>query len=747
MNITDFFDSLKTKGIDKIIDYDFNKVIAKTNGITLLKHTNNVWDISKILISSKKEVGFFEIEKNENFIIDDLSLSIFLHDIGKSFKRWQTHAKNNNLINVEFRHEFAFLPFYLSNKNVREKYHIISSVGAHHQNLTTKNDFRKINITDEHLNETYKKFKISKNIKEILLDASREKENFNKIIPYEEIINLWYNQSFYRHYLQLSDKLASTLENQNIEIPKTNKFNYKFPFEKLNSTQELIKNNSNELITFLRAPAGGGKTDAALQWANEQIKNKKCDKVIFALPTIFTSNALSNNVGSYIEGTVVSNSTSKYNKEKKDNKTEELWDFIWLKTFENHITIATIDQLVHSMTLSTEQHQSRLFNIVNSCVIIDESDFYDNFTQSNIFEFINLLYKLKVPVLIMSATIPRKTVDLLNKKLNTNFELVEDTSDYERDRVEIKDITDDYEQTIINNIHNDNLIIYSNTIGNAKKYYELCKKYRDDVILYHSQFPNKYKEKKEKEILDLLGKDMWKNNIPKGVIVMSQIGELSINISSNTIISDLCPMDRLIQRFGRCNRFNKECGSTYILVPKHHKYFFYTPLPYADKDFNESKYLTRTKEYLKKGKYNYNVYMKLIDEIYKDYEFDLKSQNNTRKLKEYFCSNWFFNGSVHNDDGEENNTIWKFRDIIEEREIVIKDDDYNNKFYGYERFNYFLYKNSLKIKKNDFKRMLKNGIIFEEEIIIEKGDDFDKEKVFVLDGKYFSYELGLKKWD
>jgi CRISPR-associated endonuclease/helicase Cas3 len=143
-------------------------------------------------------------------------------------------------------------------------------------------------------------------------------------------------------------------------------------------------------------------------WSQQQIKNKKCDRVIMAMPTIFTSNVLSESISEHVGGSTVVNSTSKFNnKDEFSNKIEKSHKFSWEKSFESHITICTIDQLLHCMTLTNEHHQGRLFNICNSCIIIDELDFYDDFVIANIAEFLKLLNKLSVPVLIMSATIPQ----------------------------------------------------------------------------------------------------------------------------------------------------------------------------------------------------------------------------------------------------------------------------------------------------------------------------------------------------
>lgn len=761
--VKNFFKNLFDKKIEKIIQTELYNAVAKTNGIKLIQHTENVENEAKKLFEIKKINGFFDIEKNKKFIYEDLSECVCLHDVGKSFYFWQTFALKNDLKNVDFRHEFAFLPFYFHNKNIKEKYHIISAVSAHHNNLSVESKkFSKIKITDEKLEKLYEKFSIEKNIQNILIEISNKKDIIIKKIFFEKIVELWYFQAFFRYYLQLSDRRASILEiypNTHLPLPKF--FLYNFPFQELNSTQQIILNNSTQNITYLRAPAGGGKSAAAMLWAQQQIQNNKCDRVIMAMPTIFTSNVLSNSIDVQVGGAAVVNSTSKF-KIKKDfsSKLEKANNFIWEKNFESHITICTIDQLLHCMTLTSEHHQGRLFNICNSCIVLDELDFYDDFVIANIIEFLKLLKLLSVPVLIMSATIPNKIIEHINKEICEDKKLIEDTTNYARERIEIKKISKDFKKIIEQNINKDNIIIYANTIKNAKKYYKFIKEKRQDVIIYHSEFTNEHKQKKEEEIVSILGKKSWQNgNKPKGIVIMTQIGELSIDISSELIITDIAPMDRLVQRFGRCNRFNLECGEAYVIIPTNEdREEAYTPMPYGyfeikKNNYVENIFLKKTRKILKKGIYNYRQYINIIDDIYKEFQFSEKSLKNSSKLPEYFISNWFFNGDSKTDDGEDDsNTSWKARNIDNSNslDIIIEEDsEKQNNFDNFDEFNYFVYLKNLKITVNNKKleQLKEMGIIEEKIFHVNNLSENKIEKItknVLKKSENYSYETGFK---
>ena len=99
-------------------------------------------------------------------------------------------------------------------------------------------------------------------------------------------------------------------------------------------------------------------------------------------------------------------------------------------------------------------------------------------------------------------------------------------------------------------------------------------------ILYHSRFIEPHKKEKEEELIKALGKDAWENGTAKGIAILTQIGEMSVNISADIMLSDLCPIDRLVQRAGRLSRFNKIIGQLYVLIPMKEGSTY--PAPYGD---------------------------------------------------------------------------------------------------------------------------------------------------------------------
>ena len=70
-----------------------------------------------------------------------------------------------------------------------------------------------------------------------------------------------------------------------------------------------------------------------------------------------------------------------------------------------------------------------------------------------------------------------------------------------------------------------------------------------EIGLLHSRFPHFYRQKQEKYWMERLGK---KGNSDGGCILVStQIVEQSVDIDADLLISELAPMDMLLQRMGR----------------------------------------------------------------------------------------------------------------------------------------------------------------------------------------------------
>ena len=162
------------------------------------------------------------------------------------------------------------------------------------------------------------------------------------------------------------------------------------------------------------------------------------------------------------------------------------------RLLETPITVTTLDHLCICLSGTREDHHSIFFNLAHSCVVIDEADFYDAFTQANVVVLLRALRLLNVPVLIMSATLPESFRVLYGAP-----KVYEDTSDSQRVRCRLKRRNtpvvrpSDVANLLQPAIEGKPTIIYANTVQRAQRYYRWFLRNGaspDEVVLYHSRF-------------------------------------------------------------------------------------------------------------------------------------------------------------------------------------------------------------------------------------------------------------------
>ncbi|WP_456326213.1 CRISPR-associated helicase Cas3', partial [Palaeococcus sp. (in: euryarchaeotes)] len=89
-------------------------------------------------------------------------------------------------------------------------------------------------------------------------------------------------------------------------------------------------------------------------------------------------------------------------------------------------------------------------------------------------------------------------------------------------------------------------LIACNTVDRAMETYSALKKEGYNVMLIHSRFTYGDRERKERALLNNLN--------DYDFVVATQVVEVSLDVSFETILTEPAPLDALIQRFGRVNR-------------------------------------------------------------------------------------------------------------------------------------------------------------------------------------------------
>jgi CRISPR-associated endonuclease/helicase Cas3 len=737
-------------------------ILAKPSGITLDVHRQNVIYEGALLVQNLS----FTREKYQSLTTKDLARRVELvcqfHDEGKELSEtWQTACQadyNEYLIWQKKNPEKTFKDYSVkedSGKHIRkasvrhEFYSLLknkslplalqTAIAAHHGKLGENFEERWIN---EGFKEYWTKFK---------------KESYEEK-TLEQTALTQYEFSGIRGLLQLADHRASAKEEGEI-LPTTSAFSYHFPHAKKRGVQKLIEQHWEDDLLLVRAPTGAGKTDASLLWASLQIENKRAERLIIAMPTRFTSNALAINVAESLSDTGLYHSSAWFTKFQdqidagliEKQKATKVHEFARL--LQTPITVCTIDHLLMALTLTREDHHLISFNMANACLVIDEADFYDDFTQANILVLLEILKYWKVPILLMSASLPESVLSSYQKIGYPINQIIEDTSDNVRDRFEIKKIEDYSELSEIEEllelcIEKGNAIIYANTVDRAVLFYNWFENRGENPILYHSRFTEPDKKNKEQELIDALGKNAWNNGTAKGIAIMTQIGEMSINISADLMISELCPIDRLTQRAGRLCRFDKsKIGDLYVLIPQKQGSLY--PAPYGTYDRKGKSWIAcnafaKTQEMLNTTYYNAEKLVSMLNEVYStESEISTKSITNARTLKEYFSYNWLISPKQQSKDDDTDTNYWKSRDIAAQDTVFVSEPE-TNYFNSYLCYQNWKLSNSFELPVYLIEKGKKNHMIDLKRIKIKD----ETETIWIIrEGFYNKYKGPLLNGD
>lgn len=684
----------------RILSLSDEYIIAKSNGITLEKHSFDSLNILNILLESDKNLlnnrsKLLNINDLDHYL-NSIKISVLFHDFGKATRLWQEKVHEVNTNKVLPPHAY-YSGFYLPCNN-NEDFIPLFSVISHHT-LLTDNSFGKKFNSNFDFYEDYleniankKNFKLSHEFKKnnyfnILNKLKVESQRINNRGLYEDkIFNIFFKAKYTLclSYLTISDGLSSNFEEFNKSIDKKEVLDkYPSPNYIINNigsfSNNLILNpiqrdvidikdikDINSLIKpiILEAPCGEGKTLASLLFSEILFKNNLINKVIFVLPTQVTSNNMFiefNNeynipkkwLGIY--HSEVLNFLIKNNAEDNENPfLEKYKNLIYSKPFN----ISTIDHLLLSLVNGFNYAPRAFGNLLNSLVVIDELHFYDSYTLNLIDVLCKILRTLKIPHVIMSATIPKyiknkfdddkyikiqsSGKDLNNVEKNPFDFLYHSSKIYDDDF-----LSDDFLKVLNDNIDK-NLGIIVNTVPMSQKLYDDIKSLYPDkqILLYNARFMKKDRPIKEK-LLKSFSNIIYNKNIKesslflkeygfnpneKFIFIGTQVAEISLNMSFDIMISELAPFDALIQRGGRLHRkmtYNnsKECGCVQCeKLNKNHKYvlhifdtgeYCYPYLTSNDKEVYKFNIINNTREIIKSNpKYTFKNSMSLINKVY-----------------------------------------------------------------------------------------------------------------------------------
>lgn len=383
--------------------------------------------------------------------------------------------------------------------------------------------------------------------------------------PYEENQNLLRS----RGYILLADRVASA-GGQALPQLSWAALRRKLP-QTLHPHQRKAQEGAAGLL--LVAPTGSGKTEAALLWA--AALQPEVRTLFYLLPAQASLNAMYQRfLERYAfspEGVALWHSRSLlvwYNHlaETTASALEEVQ--AWHeqgRLLRPPVFLSTPYQLLKAV-FGLPGHAMLWTHFTRCAVIVDEIHAYNPLTAGLILGLLSFIQKeWQARVCLMTATLPRWLEKLLEALFPSLYKVRPPEAflgQFRRHRLFLRRGSLEHKEVlaeILNRaLHGQKVLVVANTIKAAQETYTKIKerlfclgRYDIKVILLHSRFIIRDRVEKERKLFTYL------KEAGGLIVVATQVVEVSLDVSFDCLYTELAPMEALLQRFGRVNRYRE----------------------------------------------------------------------------------------------------------------------------------------------------------------------------------------------
>jgi len=424
------------------------------------------------------------------------------------------------------------------------------------------------------------------------------------------------------------------------------------PLQELATQLELV---AEPQLIILEDVTGAGKTEAAMLLTHRLMQQTGAMGFYFALPTMATANGMyqrmqrvyrrlfnasstpslvlahgARDLSAEFNATVLPELSSETLQQYGDDtEPAEALCSAWLA--DNRKTallaaagIGTIDQAL--LTVLPSRHQSmRLLGLLGKVLIVDEVHAFDAYTNRLLRALLKVHALMGGSAILLSATLAesqrQEFVDAfaegrqepkvaLKRTALTDYPLLShwrqdelwekrvDTRDSVKRTVKVELVHDPetIEQVLQRTLEQGKCLCWiRNTVADAHETYaDLRGRYPEASIdLFHARFALQDRLDIENRVLNRFGVKSDAQQRKGRVLIATQVVEQSLDLDFDMLVTDLAPVDLIVQRAGRLCRHTRDATGNRIDSPDQRgdpRIYVYTPPPDAETD---SQWFTR----------------------------------------------------------------------------------------------------------------------------------------------------------
>ncbi len=363
-------------------------------------------------------------------------------------------------------------------------------------------------------------------------------------------------------------------------------------------------------LFIIEDETGAGKTEASLILLNRLMAKGLGNGFYLALPTMATADGIYPRVQKAYDNLylsdekpslILSHSSAKLSDKFTETIISSTRDISeqtygddamsrcqeWLadnrkKSLLAHVGIGTIDQAFLAV-LKVKYQSLRLIGMIGKVLVIDEAHAYDAYMGKELEVLLRIHAALGGSAIVMSATLPfstrQKLTDAFLKGIGSETLELEKKDSYpllthiaygykkelafarnpgnNNKEVRIKFIHSDQEidQLIIQNLKVGMCVCWiRNSVKDARQTFKRLKGNGLKVELFHARFTIADRLDVQGRILNAFGKEGGFEQRKGRLVIATQVVEQSLDLDFDVMITDLAPIDLMLQRAGRMHR-------------------------------------------------------------------------------------------------------------------------------------------------------------------------------------------------